>query len=315
MTVSKLRSTLRIGTLRGVGMASLLVAGCSGGGSGTGATAPLTSPPPPQPMATYNGTTTGKTAVALMYTSGSTFYSSVGSAAYGSSLQSSAAPSGQTLVMTIDGTERSAAMNGRLEAGSNGRVDASAVSASGMDSIEIWNTLGAQTLSHSYAGVGTQVHEHPTTPVLLAYGVHGGSATPVSDMPTSGVATYSNSGGFLGIRTQVSPTMANPVAVRGDVEVTAHFGAASVVGTIDNMSAVRTGTPMTDRVTFDASIAGNTFTTTSVHHAGLTDVSGLVTGGFYGPQAAETAGAIALHGDTMSNDRVILNGAFAAKRQ
>jgi hypothetical protein len=134
-----------------------------------------------------------------------------------------------------------------------------------------------------------------------------GSGTAPANVPTSGSATYSNSGtrgGAVGAYFVPSGTGAVTIgSLAGDASVTANFASGAVTGTLSNMKATpadgSAATPwntvsLTGTISrFTSTVAFNGATSTSGAPAGAgtagfsSAATGLVSGGFFGPNAEE----------------------------
>lgn len=137
---------------------------------------------------------------------------------------------------------------------------------------------------------------------LAAY--HTGNATAVNDMPNLASATYT--GTFQG--NGLTPTVQNPNqmlgAIQGDVTLNANFAAGTISGTIANVRANPANTYTNHGAFFpfdinvNATITGNSYQGTAAYAGtGTSTTAGVVNGAFYGPQAAETAGAVTVRGN------------------
>lgn len=148
--------------------------------------------------------------------------------------------------------------------------------------------------------------------VMVAGGNPG--VVPTSSMPTTGSASYS------GLATGVIEQANEAATFKGNVGLTADFASGAVTGQIAAIQAYDTDTEQQigtiNSIGLAATISGAAYTgtTTVVGKPGTAfDISGAqgqVTGGFYGPGAAETAGVFYLDGG--AND-THLSGAFGAK--
>lgn len=129
----------------------------------------------------------------------------------------------------------------------------------------------------------------------------------ISDMPDSGTVTYS--GQLVGAAASVDDGVAGDA--RGSVAITADFDNESVEGTISGIG-ISDGEDSANLgdVGFEAAMdADNATYGGSDVTIGGNDATGLVDGGFYGPDAAETAGGV-----TAANEDGALIGAFGAAR-
>ena len=157
---------------------------------------------------------------------------------------------------------------------------------------------------------------------LTAY--HVGSLTPLNQMPSNVTATYT--GLFRGIH-EVAGTAGHRVGEVdiGTVNLTANFTNGTIKGSVNNM-VDGGGQPLFYGLHMDGRIAGNTYKgTVELSQRGGAPVAGSATGSswngaFYGPNAAETAGALAVRGTvpngvtTPANTGYIIGG-YGARRQ
>jgi hypothetical protein len=160
--------------------------------------------------------------------------------------------------------------------------------------------LGEWMVSASNPGAGQPLN--PTE-----YGTFiTGSATPVSSMPTSGTATYSDSGplSFVApgpvVGVVSSPGSSGNLLTLGQassVNIVADFGTAKLSGTLTSgIMQVNNSTPVgTIGVSLNGSISSNTFsgaTSVTSSTGGLISVgaSGTFQGGFFGPNLQEIGG-------------------------
>jgi hypothetical protein len=141
-------------------------------------------------------------------------------------------------------------------------------------------------------------------------------------MPTTGTATYSQTGGVGG--TTFAPSANGVVAatVSGDANLTANFGTGVVTGNFTNMSAYNSGafTPW-NNVSVNASISagsnlisGSTAATSapSGNFALKGNASGHINGGFYGPNANELGAVWTLSNGDGTGSAI---GVVGARRQ
>jgi hypothetical protein len=158
-------------------------------------------------------------------------------------------------------------------------------------------------------------------------GTFGGAAfgsALTATMPTSGTASYS--GGAEGY--VVQPVGTNPKNVGhfyGTSSLSANFGTGAVTGSVtsiqsysvNNGGSGETLQGTVNNIGLSATISGNKFsgTTNVTGSAGtawdITGATGVINGGFYGPNAAETAGAFSMSGGTNSTTII---GSFGAKQ-
>ncbi|MGH6985966.1 MAG: transferrin-binding protein-like solute binding protein [Caulobacteraceae bacterium] len=183
-------------------------------------------------------------------------------------------------------------------------------------------TSGLQYTSYGTWNVNTSGSN--STPIY--FGVFGGGAPGVSEtssMPTTGSATYT--GGAVGLVLEPGATSSGADAGQwfGNSSLTANFSTGSVTGSVTgiNVFSVATNTQTNIGTLNDI---GLTATISGAAYAGATNVTGpagtafditgatgKVHGAFYGPNAAETAGAFYLTGGT---NNVSVVGAFGAKQ-
>lgn len=138
-----------------------------------------------------------------------------------------------------------------------------------------------------------------------------GAETPADQIPTNATAVYS---GFADI--QAFPkvgfdTVTNSRSrYRGSLEMTADFGAATVDGSVTNLSEQLPGS--TDRTDIAGTVLLNETSISSGSFTGTVGVSGTAgldsanagtySGGFFGPNAGEVGGVISMEGaDAVAN--------------
>jgi hypothetical protein len=185
-------------------------------------------------------------------------------------------------------------------------------------------SLGSNSLQYAYAGVGHIGAMRAGTTGDSAFatsGLFGGAAT--SDMPTSGKADYA--GGFEGIENSALTGQPMKVSnISGKANLSADFAAKTVRGRIDDVSNHSLG-PFKQAagysIGFDGAISGASFSgrswlTQSNSDAPLSGYShsGVLQGGFFGPGAAETAGALTVNSSD-ANRKMQVTGAFGAKKK
>lgn len=171
---------------------------------------------------------------------------------------------------------------------------------------------------------------------------YGGTATPASDMTTlknnNVTATYN--GFFRGIAGQTvavtsinsnNGTIGNAADLRGQTALTANFGAGTVNGNVYNMQRVdasNTASAAPYGIRMDGTIAGSTYSGTARYTSPLatsgasalsSSPSGQMIGGFFGAQAAETAGVVRIEGTAPGTGagtgaNAVLVGGFGAKK-
>jgi C-lobe and N-lobe beta barrels of Tf-binding protein B len=193
-------------------------------------------------------------------------------------------------------------------------------------------------LTSSGYGVYTTAAEAVPTGkgVTFAY-VFGGNPTTAADMRKNVTATYSGAFAGQAFAASATPTAANPPYSRGltaDVGLTLNASAGTVQGNVYNMTAYNSANGTSADAGFglaiDAKIdptTGNTyqgsvnFTNAATKTGGAAVVGATqsnVIGGFYGPGAAETAGALQVQGKApgagLPND-LFVTGSYGAKKQ
>jgi hypothetical protein len=186
-------------------------------------------------------------------------------------------------------------------------------------------SLGAPSLAHSYVGTGSLGKRAAASTgdfFSYAFGFFGGKST--TDMPTSGKAEYA--GGFEGL--EQTATAGAPVQtsnISGKANLSADFAAKTVRGRIDDVNNHSLGPVKTAAgysIGFDGKITNSTFAGSSwltqknsdAPVNGFTQNGGTLQGGFFGPGAAETAGAIGLAAAD-ANKKVLVTGAFGGRKK
>jgi hypothetical protein len=184
-------------------------------------------------------------------------------------------------------------------------------------------SLGAPSLVYSYVGQGEmRPRAEGSTGDMARYvfAMFGGAKT--TDMPTTGMADYA--GTFEG-REQRATTGSSAVTARdlsGQASLTADFAARRVAGQISSLNS-QSGTERAAAnytLDFRGSINGSTFTgATSIVESPSKPTwyvtSGALSGGFFGPKAAEAAGALAVSANDGGANKILVTGAFGAKKQ
>ncbi len=193
------------------------------------------------------------------------------------------------------------------------------------------SSLGTTTLSYAYVGEGSIGKQTSSGQSFsfdgYMFNLFGGQKTHISDMPTTGTANYE--GAFKGKELLARPGF-DPISsdLDGRANLTANFAANTVTGTIDNLrdyqasDATPTYNARKHTISLNGAISGNQFSGTAAL-AGTAypsaQQSGTVQGGFFGPKAAEAAGALAVKFvyDTRNNisSTALVTGAFGAKKQ
>ena len=185
-------------------------------------------------------------------------------------------------------------------------------------------SLGSPSLQYAYAGVGHIGAMRAGTTGDTAFatsGLFGGAAT--GDMPTSGKADYT--GGFEGIENSALNGQPMKVSnISGKANLSADFAAKTVRGRIDDVSNHSLG-PIKQAagfsIGFNGSMTGSTFSGSSWLTQANSDAplsgyssTGVMQGGFFGPGAAETAGALTVNSSDASR-KLQVTGAFGAKKK
>jgi hypothetical protein len=153
------------------------------------------------------------------------------------------------------------------------------------------------TFGLSYAAFGAWLlPAGDGTPVNTGY-FSFGLETPVSAVPTSGTATYSESGGVVGTAFVRSGNSVSEAVVGGDAALTAHFGSGNVTGNFTHMNTyTQAQTAPWNDVSISASIAAgsNSFSGSTAaasapggSFALKNSATGHIDGAFYGPNANE----------------------------
>ncbi|MBX9759677.1 MAG: transferrin-binding protein-like solute binding protein [Beijerinckiaceae bacterium] len=186
-------------------------------------------------------------------------------------------------------------------------------------------SLGAPSLEHSYAGLGALGKRAAGSTGAFysnAFAFFGGKST--TDMPTSGKADFAGSfEGLEQVATANAPVQTSNIS--GKANMTADFAAKTIRGRIDDINNHSVG-PLKQpagysigydgRIT-DSSFAGASWLTQRNSDAPLaatTQNSGNVQGGFFGPGAAEAAGALGVSAQDASR-KTLVTGAFGARKK
>jgi C-lobe and N-lobe beta barrels of Tf-binding protein B len=311
---------------------AVTAAGCGGGGGG-GSPAPVAVAPT---TTTTAATTTAAPKALLMYipvSSGVAGTAVMPTAASDLTLTRTTTPS-YTVTATATGNLASgqssastAALND-LCSTPGVTVGGTCTYGSGSSGLSISKSYGAGNLA--YATYGTVQLPNGTSGYSYG-GYHNGTPTATSSMPTNVTATYT--GLYAGtLFTPGTGGTTNVGQQNGTANLTANFTNSTVAGTVTNLtttsaavSAVAT-TPTTTAAGYglgmNGTISGSSYTGTAGYNngtnstaAGTVTASGL-TGGFYGPGAAETAGALMVKGTDPSgkSSPSITVGAFGAKK-
>lgn len=193
------------------------------------------------------------------------------------------------------------------------------------------NSLGVTTLAYSYIGMGaigeptfkTSGYMYDTS----IFSLFGGQKT--TDMPTSGAASYQ--GAFEGVEqgTIAGATSVSNARISGAANMNADFKAGTVSGRIDDVNRYTYSTGAYSPVKstadyslgFSGAITGNAFgggaSLNQKNSSTLmtnTTQTGAMQGGFFGPKAAEAAGAVAVTSNHDGN-WTLMSGSFGAKKQ
>ncbi len=297
--MSGISAGMRIVPVAAAVAAAALVAGCGGGGGGSPAAAVAPPPAKTYPSGQYGkalvltipGATTSVTALASPSAAGSDATLTQG--ATSAALTVTGGPSTGTLPMI----QSSAGADIKSYKGFNG-------SGNDAELLIVKSVTASQTLTDSSFGVVAVAG--PAGSVQVG-GFHQGTITPAAQMPTV-TATYN--GVFGGLE------LSDPTTVRtlaGTTALTANFGAGTVQGSVSNLKAGGLATGY--GLDLNGNISGNTYTgTTSFTGGGGNVTSSALNGAFYGANAAETAGALALTGRTPIGSNVAITGAYGAKK-
>jgi C-lobe and N-lobe beta barrels of Tf-binding protein B len=154
-------------------------------------------------------------------------------------------------------------------------------------------------------------------------GVYGGSGTAIAQLPTNVTATYS--GSYMGYEVTQSATSAQT----GTASLSANFGTGKVSGAVTNLttrdSATSTSAAAGYGLSMNGTISGGTYSGTAGFLAptaasGALAPAGTVTassfnGGFYGANAAETAGAIGIRGTAPTGVATTITGSYGAVKK
>lgn len=141
-----------------------------------------------------------------------------------------------------------------------------------------------------------------TTP-LQAMAYHHGN--PTGNIPTNVTATYNGlfAGSSFEHGNNANAFGANSLV--GDARVTANFGAGTMTGSVTNISQEPVGLGLSAPAGYDLNLIGNISGNTYSGSVGFATPGGAasgavthsnMTGGFYGANAAETAGALSVTG-------------------
>jgi C-lobe and N-lobe beta barrels of Tf-binding protein B len=296
--------TNRLVKLAAVILPAVLTAACGGGGGGGGGgtpAAPVLLPVSPKALMVYlpssgpAGTTMVSTAIM---------------------------PTGASNVTSTGTTSRTMTVTGNL---ANGQTTATTgalpltCSASGRICSD--NTPGYQSIvSSTEAGSGTLAYSNfgllitPNGTGGNFGGFHTGTPTAVSNLPTSVTATYTGTyRGYAAVGNSVSNQA-------GNANMTANFTNGTMTGNVTSLTNLSTLASAGYGLNMSGTISGGSysgtagFTNATTGAAAGTVTSSAFNGGFYGPNAAETAGAVAIRGTAPTGVQTIVVGAFGAKK-
>lgn len=149
---------------------------------------------------------------------------------------------------------------------------------------------------------------------------HGGTATPLNQMPTTASATYN--GYFKGTESRGNNTI--NMEYSAPMQMTADFASGTVNGTVTRPDSKIVGGDAQFGLAFNGKITGNAFEGTATMASNAPGTSTVTTGSamngaFYGANASQAAGAITVQGrqdfsSSTKNSPVTVWGSFGAKR-
>jgi hypothetical protein len=147
-------------------------------------------------------------------------------------------------------------------------------------------------------------------------GVYAGTATALTDLPKNVTATYT--GIYQGTAFQPGAVYAQA----GNANLSANFGSGTVSGQVSNLTQINSAGTITNAgygIAMNGTISGGNYNgtagyTTTTGATGGTVSTSTLAGGFFGPQAAETAGALAIKGTTPGGVATTTVGAFGGKK-
>ena len=331
-----------VGRIAGLCLLAGGLGGCyttgTGAGSGAKTTTTTTTAQTPAKFTALYGPVTAKAVTASGYTDGlfaNTTRMNVDNTAGGSNVDINVTPS------PTNGAQRQASVgiagfrpittdnanfesNGSSVRGSivNGQTNWVVLSTSPGSRLD--SSLGASSLEHSYAGVASNtggVRSGLSSDISFnVAGIFGGRST--SDMPTSGKADYT--GGFEGLENSSVDAALKTSNISGKANLSADFAAKTVRGRIDDVKNHSAG-PIAQSagysIGYNGTITGSNFAgaswlTQANSDAPLSGYSqnGNLQGGFFGPGAAEAAGALSALG-VDGNRKLLVTGAFGAKKK
>lgn len=185
---------------------------------------------------------------------------------------------------------------------------------------------GQGALEHSFVGqysdatlIGTLTNGVFTADsgTVTSGWLFGGDSTAASEMAAlktglNPTATYT--GAFIGNSGSLSSGVSS---VFGDVALTADFGGGTIKGDVSNLTMVDTNTAAGYGLSMNGTIAGSAYSGAATYSDGTG--TGQVVGGFFGANAAETAGVVQVQGaqpgGTCVTADCFVQGAFGAKKQ
>lgn len=303
------QASLLLTALAGVAAA---LGGCGGGGDGpTAAVVPSGQNPPPATLAA-----SGK-AIAIHIPDGNNLRVDARSSAGGQPL---------SLTEAADKSSASGISAGAVGIFTGDMTKSAAASADGVDSYQagassliiVSRASDSDPLLNSKYGMALVANGDGTASIA---GIHHGNPTGV--MPAGAGVTATYEGLFMGVQThQGKSAFTGLTPIVGNSRQTANFSAGTITGTVTGLQQngdVRFG-PASYGLATNGTISGNTYTGT----VGFIDAAGTpagnvthsnLSGGFYGANAAETAGALAVSGSAPGTGNIDVVGAFGAVKK
>ncbi|MCV2863958.1 transferrin-binding protein-like solute binding protein [Defluviimonas sp. WL0075] len=216
------------------------------------------------------------------------------------------------LTMVVDGVEYAFAPGDRYVEPSDMQIYGYNAKPGGSD---IWLSNWRRTLDEAldpndphYADIWDYYINSGTQPDQYGFAVVGTETRP-SDIGSLPTATYNGRARIMALPNDGDPDFSTArTQVRGDMEMTADFGAATIAGSIYNIETRPAGgssfDPTLGSISMDETdIVGNSFDGTLTPDADLrtsldlsADTSGTYSGRFYGPNAEEVAGTLTITG-------------------
>jgi C-lobe and N-lobe beta barrels of Tf-binding protein B len=321
---------------------TVFVAACGGGGGGsapaasvaaasatnTSTTTSTTTTTTTTPTTTTTTTTPTTTTVVAAAASPKALMvyvpASAATAAQSVSLATMPTSAGSSVTVTGPGTIASATVTGNLGGGQTSTTTGTtpmACSTSGrVCSGGVGDNLLVQSVEAGSAALAYSSYGMLLTPVGTAGAVnigayHTGTPTAVSSLPTNVTATYT--GGYIGY--EIGGAAGLDVQA-GRADLTANFGAGTVTGKVTNLTNLSTSTSAGYGLSMNGAISGGAytgtagFTNTAGTAAAGTVTSSALNGGFYGPGAVETAGALSIRGTAPTASPTVIVGSFGAKK-